>query len=77
MSGESPVMIKPSQQSLPSVADMPANPWNHRGRPRVNNMNPEAAWKLMEWGNGMAEAYTGKPAGHRAERTRLKVDIAP
>ena len=29
------------------------------------------------WGNAMAEAYTGKPAGHRTERTRLKVDTAP
>ena len=27
--------------------------------------------------NGMAEAYTGNHAGHRAVRTRLKVDTAP
>ena len=29
------------------------------------------------WGNSMIEAYTGKHAGHRAVRIRLKVDIAP
>jgi len=70
-------MVKPSQQPLPSVADMSANPLELRGRHRVNNMNPEAGWPAEGWGNGMAEAYTGKHAGHRAERTRLKVDIAP
>jgi hypothetical protein len=55
---------------------MSANPLERRGRHRVNNTNPEAA-TAEGWGNDMAEAYTGKPAGHRAERTRLKVDIAP
>ena len=44
----------------------------------MNNMNPETAHKAVEgWGNVMAEAYTGNPAGHRAVRIRLKVDIAP
>ena len=28
------------------------------------------------WGNSMIEAYTGYHTGHRAVRTRLKVDIA-
>ena len=42
----------------------------------MNNMNP-AVSEAGGWGNGTTEAYTGKPAGHRAERTRLKVDIAP
>jgi hypothetical protein len=69
-------MIKPSQQSLPSVADVSANPWKSRGRHRVNNMIPVAV-VAGGWGNGSTEAYTGKPAGHRAERTRLKVDTAP
>jgi hypothetical protein len=69
-------MIKPSQQSLPSVAGVSANPWNSRGRHRVNNVIPEAV-EVGGWGNGTSEAYTGKPAGHRAERTRLKVDTAP
>ena len=57
---------------------MTANPSKLRGRHRVNNMNPEAARKAAEgWGNGMVEAYTGNHAGHRAGRTRLKVDTAP
>ena len=57
---------------------MTANPSKLRGRHRVNNMNPEAVRKAAEgWGNGMAEAYTGNHAGHRAVRTRLKVDTAP
>jgi len=56
---------------------MLANPLKSRGRHRVNNMNSEADKEAEEWGNSMAEAYTGKSAGHRAERTRLKVDIAP
>ena len=43
----------------------------------MNNIKPEAGLEAEGWGNSMAEAYTGKPAGHRAERTRLKVDIAP
>ena len=45
----------------------------------MNNMNPEA-WTQVQadgWENGMAEAYTGNHAGHRAVRTRLKVDTAP
>jgi hypothetical protein len=29
------------------------------------------------WRNSMDEAYTGNHAGHRAVRTRLKVDTAP
>jgi hypothetical protein len=29
------------------------------------------------WRNSIDEAYTGKHAGHRAVRNRLKVDIAP
>jgi hypothetical protein len=70
-------MIKPSQQSLPSVAGVSANPLEHCGRHRVNNMNPEADLEADGWGNGTTEAYTGKSVGHRAERTRLKVDIAP
>jgi hypothetical protein len=40
-------------------------------------MNPEADLEADGWGNGTTEAYTGKSVGHRAERTRLKVDIAP
>jgi len=40
-------------------------------------MNPEADLEAKGWGNGMTEAYTGKLAGHRAGRIRLKVDIAP
>ncbi len=46
---------------------------------RVNNMNLEAGTQVrgFGWGNGMAEAYTGNHAGHRAVRTRLKVDTAP
>ena len=58
---------------------MSANPLKIRGRHRVNNMNPEA-WTQVQadgWENGMAEAYTGNHAGHRAVRTRLKVDTAP
>jgi len=43
----------------------------------VNNKNPEADLEAEGWGNSTIEAYTGKSAGHRAERTRLKVDIAP
>lgn len=45
----------------------------------MNNMNPEAGTQVraLGWGNGMAEAYTGNHAGHRAVRTRLKVDTAP
>ena len=56
---------------------MTANPLGLRGRHRVNNTNPEAALEAEGWGNVMAEAYTGNHAGHRAARTRLKVDIAP
>ena len=56
---------------------MLANPLEIRGRHRVNNMNPEADYKAEGWGNSTIEAYTGKHAGHRAVRTRLKVDIAP
>ena len=56
---------------------MTANPLELRGRHRVNNMNPEADLEADGWGNVMAEAYTGNSAGHRAVRTRLKVDIAP
>ena len=56
---------------------MSANPLEIRGTHRVNNMNPEAAMEADGWGNGMIEAYTGKHAGHRAARTRLKDDIAP
>ena len=56
---------------------MLANPLENRGRHRVNNMNPEADLKADGWGNSMIEAYTGNHAGHRAARTRLKVDIAP
>jgi hypothetical protein len=55
---------------------MSANSLESRGRHRVTNMNPET--EMVEgWGNGMAEAYTGNPAGHRASRTRLKDDTAP
>ena len=45
----------------------------------MNNMNPEAAADATAegWGNVMVEAYTGNLAGHRAVRSRLKVDIAP
>jgi hypothetical protein len=39
-------------------------------------MNPEIL-VIEGWGNSMIEAYTGKHAGHRAVRIRLKVDIAP
>lgn len=57
---------------------MTANPLEPRGRHRDNNMNPEVCRKVAEgWGNDMAEAYTGNPAGHRAARNRLKDDIAP
>ena len=57
---------------------MRANPLEQRGRHRDNNMNPEASRKTAEgWGNLMAEAYTGNPAGHKAARNRLKDDIAP
>ena len=56
---------------------MTANPLELRGRHRVNNMNPEADLEAEGWGNVMAEAYTGNPAGHRAARNRPKVDIAP
>jgi hypothetical protein len=40
-------------------------------------MNPEADLEADGWGNSTIEAYTGKLAGHRAVRIRLKVDIAP
>ena len=45
----------------------------------MNNMNPEAAAHAVAkgWGNVMVEAYTGNLVGHRAVRSRLKVDIAP
>jgi len=56
---------------------MLANSLKLRGRHRVNNMHPEAALTADGWGNNMIEAYTGKHAGHRAVRNRLKVDIAP
>ncbi len=56
---------------------MLANPLKIRGRHRVNNMNPEADILAEGWGNSMIEAYTGYHIGHRAARTRLKVDIAP
>ena len=57
---------------------MTANPLEIRGRHRVNNKNPEVYRKAAEgWGNVMVEAYTGNHAGHRAVRTRLKVDTAP
>jgi len=57
---------------------MLANPLEIRGRHRVNNMNPEEGHQAAEgWGNSMVEAYTGNHAGHRAARTRLKVDTAP
>ena len=57
---------------------MLANPLEIRGRHRVNNMNPEGGRKVAEgWGNSMAEAYTGNPAGHRAVRIRPKVNTAP
>ena len=56
---------------------MLANPVDIRGRHRVNNMNPEADLEAEGWGNSMIEAYTGNHAGHRAVRTRLKVDTAP
>lgn len=46
------------------------------GSHRNTNEQPEAA-KVEGWRNSLDEAYTGKSAGHRAERTRLKVDIAP
>jgi len=56
---------------------MLANPLEIRGRHRVNNMNPEEGHQAAEgWGNSMVEAYTGNHAGHRAARTRLKVDTA-
>ena len=48
-----------------------------RGRHRVNNREPEAAVEADGWGNSTIEAYTGKHAGHRASRKRLKVDTAP
>jgi hypothetical protein len=69
-------MVKQSQQPLPSVAGVSANPLESRGRHRVNNMNPEAH-RAEGWGNDTTEAYTGKPTGHRAGRIRLKVDTAP
>jgi len=56
---------------------MLANPSENRGSHRVTNMNLEANLEADGWGNVMAEAYTGNSAGHRAVRTRLKVDIAP
>jgi len=56
---------------------MLANPSENRGSHRVTNMNPEADLKAEGWGNSMIEAYTGNHAGHRAARTRLKVDTAP
>ncbi len=56
---------------------MLANPLEIRGRHRVNNMNPEAVLEAEGWGNRIIEAYTGNRIGHRAVRTRLKVDIAP
>ena len=56
---------------------MLANPLEIRGRHRVNNTNPEAAMEAEGWGNVTIEAYTGNHAGHRAVRTRLKVDTAP
>ena len=56
---------------------MSANPLENCGRHRVNNMHPEAVMEAEGWGNGTIEAYTGKHAGHRAFRKRLKVDIAP
>ena len=56
---------------------MTANPSELRGRHRVNNTNPEADLEAEGWGNVMAEAYTGNHIGHRAVRTRLKVDTAP
>jgi hypothetical protein len=56
---------------------MLANPLENCGRHRVNNMNPEAVMEAEGWGNSMIEAYTGNHAGHRAVRTRLKVDTAP
>lgn len=56
---------------------MLANPLKLRGRHRVNNMNPDVASATDGWGNSMIEAYTGKHAGHRAVRNRLKVDTAP
>ena len=56
---------------------MAANPLEDRGRHRVNNMNPEADLNADGWGNITIEAYTGNHAGHRAGRTRLKVDTAP
>ena len=54
---------------------MLANPLEIRGRHRVNNMNPEADLEADEWGNVMAEAYTGNHTGHRVSRKHLKVDI--
>jgi len=56
---------------------MLANPLEIRGRHRVNNMNPEAVLEAEGWGNSIIEAYTGNRIGHRAVRTRLKVDITP
>ena len=57
---------------------MSANSLEIRGRNRDNNVHPEAGHQVANgWGNGMAEAYTGKHSGHRAARTRLKDDIAP
>lgn len=46
------------------------------GSHRNINEQPEAA-QAEGWRNGFDEAYTGKHAGHRAVRTRLKVDTAP
>ncbi len=37
-------------------------------------MNPEAVLEAEGWGNRIIEAYTGNRIGHRAVRTRLKVD---
>jgi hypothetical protein len=46
------------------------------GSHRNTNEEPEAV-KVEGWRNSFGEAYTGKSVGHRAARTRLKVDIAP
>ena len=56
---------------------MTANPSENRGRHRVNNKYLEADLEAEGWGNVIIEAYTGNHAGHRAARTRLKVDTAP
>ena len=56
---------------------MLANPLKLRGSHRVNNMNPEAVLEAHGRGNSMIEAYTWNCIGHRAVRSRLKVDIAP